>query len=123
VANYYSSSVSVIRDVTGIEEHSTLNASSQTFEVYPNPAKSYFTIRLPLSARIGSLDSRRVDSTDNSLIKIYDVTGKVVKEIAMTALQSRNVRVVRVLLDGIKNGVYFIQLDNQTTTKKLIITK
>jgi hypothetical protein len=109
--------------VTGIEEHSTLNASSQTFEVYPNPAKSYFTIRLPLSARIGSLDSRRVDSTDNSLIKIYDVTGKVVKEIAMTALQSRNVRVVRVLLDGIKNGVYFIQLDNQTTTKKLIITK
>ena len=103
VANYNSSSISVIRDVTGIEERSTLNASSQTLEVYPNPAKTYFTVRLPFSA---------------DRLKIFDVSGKLIK-----VLESFGVKELRVPLKGINPGIYFLQINNVPTLKKLVITK
>jgi len=106
-ANQSSSSVSVIRDVmSGIEENRLpLIADRFPFEVYPNPAKTFFTIRLPQSA-------------NRSQIKMFDVSGKIVKELNFSGVGE-----IRVPLKDIKAGVYFVQLDNQTTTKKLIITK
>jgi len=50
----------------GIEERATQYAECLTPEIYPNPAKSYFTIRLPQTADRGS-------------IKIFDVSGNLVK--------------------------------------------
>jgi uncharacterized delta-60 repeat protein len=72
--------------------------------VYPNPAKTYFTIRLSQSA-------------DRAEIKIFDVSGKEVKS---EELKQKNSRVT---LDGIKNGVYFIKIDDNAELKKIVITK
>jgi photosystem II stability/assembly factor-like uncharacterized protein len=86
------------------EERTTFNAIGNMVEVYPNPAKAFFTLRLPQSA-------------DCEQIKIYDVSGKIVKEARV------NKHETRISLDGIKNGVYFVQVDNQLLSKKLVITK
>jgi photosystem II stability/assembly factor-like uncharacterized protein len=87
------------------EERSTLNATRNILEVYPSPAKAFFTLRLPQSA-------------DREQIKIYDVTGKVVKE-----LESSGHRELRISLDGIKNSVYFVRIGNEMVKEKLVITK
>uniref|UniRef100_A0A7C3UPC5 Uncharacterized protein n=1 Tax=candidate division WOR-3 bacterium TaxID=2052148 RepID=A0A7C3UPC5_UNCW3 len=47
VANYFSSNVSVIRDVTRIEEYFIPDVKPFTSEIYPKPAKSFFVIRCP----------------------------------------------------------------------------
>jgi hypothetical protein len=109
VANFWSDSVSSIYFPPGIEEYSSLSTSLHMFEIYPNPARNYFTIRLP-------------QSTDRSQIKIFDVTGKVVKEILpLHCVQGQNDNTVRVSLDGVKNGVYFVKVG--TINKKIIVTK
>jgi hypothetical protein len=89
----------------GVEEnHSLLSANRILLEVYPNPAKSYFTVRLPQTA-------------DRSEIKMFDVTGKIVKS---EELKGKNNRIP---LDGIKNGVYFVKINNNNQVTKLIVTK
>jgi uncharacterized delta-60 repeat protein len=89
----------------GIEENrSPLTANRFSLEVFPNPAKSYFAVRLPLSA-------------DRSTIRIYDVTGKIVKS---EELKGKN---NRVSLDGIKNGIYFIKVGDEMVKEKLVVTK
>jgi len=90
----------------GIEDnrHSPV-ADRLSLEVYPNPAKAYFTLRLP-------------QSNGREQIKIFDVTGKVVKE-----LESSGNRELRISLDGIKNGIYFVQVRDVLEIKKLVITK
>jgi len=106
VANGSSYNVSVIRDVMpGTEECTTLAATGSILEVYPNPAKTFFILRLPQSA-------------DCEQIKIYDVTGKVIKE-----LESSGNRKLRVSLDGIKNGVYFVKVGNEMVKEKLVVTR
>jgi hypothetical protein len=88
----------------GIEERSTLDATGNMLEVYPNPAKVFFTLRLP-------------QSTGREQIKIYDITGKVVKEARSERHETR------ISLDGIKNGVYFVRVRDVLEIKKLVITK
>ncbi len=92
--------------LNGIEEenHSTLSANRLTLEVYPNPAKTFFNIRSSLF-------------TLNSALKLYDVTGNMVKS---TELKGKN---NRMSLDGIKNGVYFVQVGDEMVKEKLVITK
>jgi hypothetical protein len=90
----------------GVEESKTLDASLNRFEVYPNPAKSFFTVQLPQSA-------------NHSQIKIFDVMGKVIKEIATPS--ARNDNIVRVSLEDIKDGVYFIKAGDQT--RKIVVNK
>jgi hypothetical protein len=77
---------------------------STKFSVYPNPARSYFSVRLSLS-------------TDRLEIKIFDITGKLIKS---EELKGKN---YRISLDGIKNGVYFVKVDNNTQVTKIIVTK
>jgi uncharacterized delta-60 repeat protein len=89
----------------GVEEARGQMQEAREIEIYPNPAKAFFTLRLPQSG-------------DREQIKIYDVSGKVVKE-----LESSGNRELRILLDGIKNGVYFVQLGNEMVREKLVITK
>jgi YVTN family beta-propeller protein len=107
VANYNSSNVAVIRDsiVSGVaEDIENCKLKIDNFSVYPNPAKTYFTIRLPLSA-------------DRTEIKIFDVTGNIVKSEELKGKTNR------LSLKGIKPGVYFLQLNNEPMTKKLVITQ
>lgn len=89
----------------GVEEIASLPlAKTQGFEVYPNPAKTYFNIRSSLFAL-------------HSTLKLYDVTGKIVKS---EELKGKNNRIP---LDGIKNGVYFVKINNNNQVTKLIVTK
>ena len=91
--------------VPGVEENrSPLSADGLSFEVYPNPAKTYFTIHF-------------LHVTDRTQIKIFDVTGNIIKQ-AMCKKQE-----MKISLDGIKNGVYFVQVGDKSKTNKLIITK
>lgn len=76
-------------------------------EIFPNPAKTFFTIRLP-------------ETADRSEVKIFDISGKIVGDCHAIA---RNDNTVRVSLDGIKNGVYFIKVNNEAVKDKLVVIK
>ncbi|MEO0077281.1 MAG: T9SS type A sorting domain-containing protein, partial [candidate division WOR-3 bacterium] len=52
-------------------------------------------------------------------VTIYDVSGKMVKEIALP----RNDQTVRVSLTGINKGVYFIKVGNTIIKEKLVVVK
>jgi len=98
--------VSLDTALVGVEEERlTLNASHPTLEIFPNPAKTFFIIQLPLSA-------------NRKQIKIFDVTGKEVKEYV-----SMGVGEMRISLDGIKSGIYFVKVNDNNELKKIIITK
>jgi YVTN family beta-propeller protein len=108
VVNYYSSSISVIRDVMqGVEEeHLTSDAMGTMLELYPNPAKTYLSIRLP--------------HTVNWLeMNIFDATGRLVMSEELSGKNNH------ISLDGIKNGVYFVSLQSQDqiVIKRLVIIK
>jgi len=106
VANYSGSSVSVIRDVTtGIEENeTTASLASNDFIIYPTPTKNLLCVRGPLTGRT---------------VKIFDVSGKLIKEVAITTSQSHSARELKIPLKGMKPGTYFLRLDE--TTKKFIL--
>jgi len=88
----------------GIEERSVLDATGNMLEVYPNPAKTFFTLRLPQSA-------------DRIQIKIFDVSGKIVKEASVMTQEAR------ISLKGINPGVYFVQVGDEMVKEKLIVTR
>jgi len=119
---YYNSGWIYLNDVwystgLGIEES---KIDSQSFvqtngvEIFPNPAKSLFTIRIPRNCST-------LNSQSSMIIKIFDASGKLVKEIASAT--PRNDNTVQVSLKGIKPGVYFVRVGNEMVTKKLVITK
>jgi YVTN family beta-propeller protein len=104
VTNYWASSISVLRDAMGIEDsigNWKLEIENSKFNVYPNPARSWFSIHLPQTA-------------GRAALKMYDVSGKLVKE-----LESFGDRELRVSLKDIKPGVYILQYGTETT--KLVV--
>jgi YVTN family beta-propeller protein len=108
VANYWSFTVSVIRDsiISGIEETTNPNTIALMQEIYPNPAKGVIRVRVPLSVKE---------------IKIFDVSGKLIKEIASPPKADRNDSETRIVLKGINPGIYFLRLGKDT--KKFIVTR
>jgi len=90
----------------GVEEEPLTHYDKHNMlEIYPNPARTYSTIRLP-------------QSVDREQIKIYDVTGKLIKE-----LEIFGVGELRISLDEIKNGVYFVRVGNDLVKEKLVVTR
>jgi YVTN family beta-propeller protein len=106
------SSLYVIRDeVPGIEESSMRDAERLTPEIYPNPAGSYLAVRLPLSA-------------DRQMIKIFDVSGKIIKAVDNVIRLRRtqeHKQEMRIPLKGISPGIYFLRLGKET--KKFLVVK
>lgn len=90
---------------SGINEASSIEQTARGFEIYPNPASSYFTIHLP-------------QSNDRTEIKIFDVTGIQIKE-----FESFRVQELRVPINGIRHGIYFVQVNNEMIKEKLIVPK
>jgi transforming growth factor-beta-induced protein len=76
--------------------------SARQMEFYPNPATGYITVR-----------SEKM----NSRIQIVDITGKVLKQVAITQPDQR------VDLSEMQSGIYFISLENGSNrvTEKLIV--
>jgi hypothetical protein len=103
------------------EERTTLNAKRLMPEIYPNPAKSFLNIRLSPTA-------------NRQELKIFDVSGKVVREIATpasrfasqsigtrSALRNDGMREIKISLKGINPGIYFLRLGKET--KKFAVVK
>jgi uncharacterized delta-60 repeat protein len=88
-----------------LEKNPVLITDRLSLKVFPNPAKTYFTICLPQSA-------------DRLEIKIFDITGKEVKRV-----WGLGVGDWRISLDGIKNGIYFVKINDAILKDKLVVTK
>jgi len=100
----------VIRDVfPGVEEnHNSLSAQGRLIEIYPNPARAFLTIRLPHTA-------------DRQNLKIFDVSGKLIREIASASPRNDGMGEIKILLKGINPGIYFLRLGKET--KKFLVVK
>jgi hypothetical protein len=96
------------RIAPGVEEHEMTRPTVRNdFVIYPNPAKGFLDIHLP-------------KTVDQAMVKIFDVSGKLIKS---EELNDLGIREFRISLKGIKPGIYFVQLDNDLIIKKLVITK
>lgn len=87
---------------SGIEmkEKKHFSFDNSSLEVYPNPAKDAIYIKNPLSKKE---------------IKIFDISGNLIK--VLKIMENKN----KVSLNNIKEGIYFIKIDNKQ--QKLIIQK
>lgn len=94
----------------GIEEVRGKTQGVRGLEVYPNPTKNYFTIRLP--------QMLNQVQHDKMMIKMFDVSGKLIKE-----LKSPGTKELRVSLKGINSGIYFIRVSDEIAKEKLVISK
>ncbi|MDH5185944.1 MAG: T9SS type A sorting domain-containing protein [candidate division WOR-3 bacterium] len=90
------------------EERSMLNAEHLLSEIYPNPAKTVIRIRYPRSDK----GSRRLQPA----IKIFDVSGKLIREIASPPKADRNDKRIEISLKGINPGIYFLQIGTVEST-------
>ena len=82
---------------------------TENLRIFPNPASSYFIIRSPLNAKL----------LNCATIKLFDVSGKVVKIVDVASAPST----LRVPLDGIKNGIYFVKINDEMVKEKLVVTR
>jgi polyisoprenoid-binding protein YceI len=93
---------------------STLSSIENSFEennflLFPNPSKGIINIQFQHNS-----------TSNNIIIKVYDVVGKLVFEKQQIELNKQQ---FTINLDNIKTGIYFItvQKNNSSTSKKLII--
>lgn len=94
--------------LAGIEEkYYSLFVIRQSLKIYPNPASTYFIVD-------------GLSPIDQGQITIYDVMGKVIKVQKFKGLKDE-----KILLNGIKNGVYFISAGDKQNQYigKIIIDK
>jgi hypothetical protein len=78
------------------------------FKIYPNPANSIVTIEYSLL------------NDEESVLQLFDITGRKVKEISLPKKSSK----VELMVSNLANGVYtFKQIINgiQSKTGKLVI--
>ncbi|MEO0093057.1 MAG: T9SS type A sorting domain-containing protein [candidate division WOR-3 bacterium] len=99
------------RTPNAIEEKVVSLKTEISSVVYPNPAKSVMRVRVPWNYSKPKAQS--------SMLKIFDVSGIMIKEIAVPS--ARNDQAVEIPLKGIKPGIYFLRLGTQT--KKFLVVK
>ena len=103
VANYNGSSISVIRDVIGLEEGSRLNRGGKTTKIYPNPANSVLLVQLP-------------QGTASKTIKIFDSAGRLLRELGTAKGKCE----LRIPVSGMSPGVYFLYQGKQVKRFQLV---
>jgi hypothetical protein len=92
---------------SGIEENNrTINAKNIMLKIYPNPAKGVIRVRSPLSVKE---------------IKIFDVSGKLVKVTDKVTSAQSHKQEVKISLKGINPGIYFLQVGKEF--KKFLVVK
>jgi YVTN family beta-propeller protein len=99
--NLFSATVTFLY-FSAIEEQSSSDIQNSSLTIYPNPAKTFFTLHCPLN-------------TDRQTLKLFDISGKLIKQVKITRKE------MSVPLNGIKQGIYFVEVGS--ITKKLIVTK
>ncbi|MCX7785306.1 MAG: T9SS type A sorting domain-containing protein [candidate division WOR-3 bacterium] len=99
-------------NVSVADNQQMLSADNLLLEVFPNPARNYFTIRF-------SPTFNQVQSVIG--LRIFDITGKLIREEKFK--RSKDKKVHKVSLENIKSGVYFVKMGDDNITKKLIVAK
>ena len=77
---------------------SNINTTPQKITIIPNPAKSEFSIKF------------NSKSNSNSQLRIFDLTGKVVKEDRFESFEGENIQ--NYILENVTRGLYFIEITN-----------
>jgi leucine-zipper-like transcriptional regulator 1 len=90
----------------GIEERQPHDAEPLMPEIYPNPAKSVMRVLCPLTAKT---------------IKIFDVSGKLIKSVDKVTSAQGHKQELRISLKGINPGIYFLRIG--TETKKFLVVR
>ena len=128
VSCYMDGAVWVLEDKTGIEENPRFKIADYGLEVYPNPLSQKTEIRFQIpDARYQSSDIRHL--TSNISLRIYDLTGRLVKSFPITDNQSLITSIYWDRKDNngrkIGNGVYFCRLEagGKTLTEKVCVIK
>jgi len=90
---------------------SDLDNNTTTISVYPNPANNFTTIAITL------------EKTEKVIITVVDLLGKEITKKEKTIFSGTTIETLDV--SNYQNGIYFInlQIGNEVTTKKLVITK
>ena len=102
----YSRSVrSADGDIPGVEQ------SEKEIKVFPNPSDGRFQLTLDYQG------SEKVTA------KVYDITGKLVKDISEDLVTEDSSVTAQVNLESPKSGIYFVRVSigNKVLTKKIII--
>jgi hypothetical protein len=89
-----------------VDESFSPRSSPVKFDIFPNPARNYFTVRL-------------LQPVARSTIRIYDVTGKKIKELTDQARTSG----INIPMTDVVPGVYFVRVDGISAVGKIIVTK
>jgi hypothetical protein len=109
VTDYGGMSVFVIRDsLTAIEEDVTLRplVMQSHVLVYPSPACDWFVVCPPhADADCG--------------LRIYDVSGNMVKAVSLPKGRLQ----VRVSLEGIGKGIYFVAVGDAAPARKVVVAR
>jgi hypothetical protein len=90
-------SLGTVQGPSGIESY-----EENKFEVYPNPFTDYINIR---------------QYDKNSKLVLYDVTGKILRELIFLDTQ------VRLDLSELKNGIYLMTSESESGIQRLILFK
>jgi hypothetical protein len=102
----YSRSVSVPDgDIPGVDQ------SEKEIKVFPNPSDGRFQVTLDYQG------------TEKVTAKVYDITGKLVKDFSEELVREDTAVRANVNLESPKSGIYFLRVSigNQVLTKKIII--
>jgi hypothetical protein len=84
-------------DFVSMPESPETHQPSASIEVYPNPAKEEITVVLPTGS-------------NNTILKIYNISGNLVKELSVSNASSGKVKVD---ISSLPSGVFMIELINQ----------
>jgi len=127
LSGIYDSALYVIRDeIPGIEESRSplgvcpIRANQQPIEIYPNPAKTVICVRWGMDfSPVSKIPDSGTPFEQSAFggLKIFDVSGKLIKEVALTDTDQE----IKIPLKGINPGIYFLQLGKET--KKFLIVK
>jgi hypothetical protein len=93
---------------TAIAPENAKQNTNDALTVYPNPAQNSIFIKCNLN-----------NITENTIISLLDITGKVI----LTKKVNLTNEVLEIETQTLRDGFYFVQLNNTTLeTKKIIIT-
>lgn len=102
---YSRSILSSDSDIPGIEQ------SEKEITVFPNPSDGRFQLTL------------EYQGTEKISAKVYDIIGKLVKDISEDLVREDTSVSAQVNLESPKSGIYFLRVSvgNKVLTKKIII--
>lgn len=93
------------------EPKKTEKQISDKIRIFPNPSEGRFQIHMDYEGK------------KHILAKVYDITGKVIKDISKDLVKLESSVTADINLDHPKSGIYFLRVEigSKLATKKIII--